>query len=230
MGKGIKNALVVLVILLSGIFYYHAAVQPRGYVIFVEGVKDGDTLKAEIGDIRLLGVNTPENNLLYYEESRDFLKDLVLNNSVNLEIISENERDKYGRTLAYVFYKDVFINQEILKEGYGNLYFYKEDKYTNKLAEAEKYARDNEKGIWKKSENYGCIEIVNFETSSEEERLVLENKCEKLEIVIKDNANHIYKEKLKTGRFEKNFSHVWNNDGDSLFIWDEQGLVLFLRY
>ena len=115
------------------------------------------------------------------------------------------------------------------------MYVYKKDSYFAELKKAEQEARQEEKGIWKKSSNYGCIEIVELKYIEEkrcnnEEKLVLENKCEKMNITLKDSANHIYKIGLEKGIFEKNFSCVWNDDGDALLIRDDKGLVGYYSY
>ena len=42
--------------------------------VFIERIIDGDTIESDIGNIRLLGINTPERGEKYYNEARDFLK------------------------------------------------------------------------------------------------------------------------------------------------------------
>jgi len=122
-----------------------------------------------------------------------------------------------------------------LQEGLANLYVYDKDKNYEELKKAEQEARQKEKGIWKKSENYGCLEIVELKYVEEkrcnnQEQLVLKNKCEKMDVTLKDSANHIYKISLEKGLFEKNFSCVWNDDGDVLIIRDNGGLVGYYAY
>ena len=169
----------------------------------------------------------------FYEEAKNFLKQYE-GKQVEIERTKEN-KDKYNRLLRYVFYNKKLVNEEILGEGLANLYVYEKDKYTEKLKKAEKEAREQEKGIWKKSENYGCIELLELKYIEEkrcnnEEQLILNNKCEKMNIILKDNANHIYKLNLDKGIFPKNFSCVFNDEGDSLFLRDEKGLVLYYAY
>ena len=195
---------------------------------------DGDTLVLEDKrEVRLLGINTPEKKMLYYEEARDFLKELE-GKQIEIEALGEN-KDKYGRYLRYVSYQNKLINEEILKQGLGNLYVYNEDKYTEKLKKAEKEARVNELGIWKHSVNYRCIELIELkyqetERCKNQEQLILNNKCQIINITIKDNANKIVKIKLERGIFTKNFSCVFNDAGDSLYVWDNEGMLLFWRY
>jgi len=242
----LKKVLWVLLIFVLGFLYYQVS-SPyypdnliSGKVIsetaFVERVIDGDTIETDIGKVRLLGINTPEKNMPYYNEAKLFLQNLVLNKSVELQIIGGNEIDKYSRTLGYVFLEDVFVNEELINNGLANFYSYEDDLYTSVLKDAEENARDNDIGIWKKSENFECLKLVKLKYEEEtrcnnEEKIVLENNCGRnLNIIIKDDANHIYRENLERGLWEKNFSCVWNNAGDRLFIWDDRGLVLFYSY
>lgn len=226
-----------IIIILVDLAYFYPKLTGKGvYEIEkanVTRVIDGDTVETEIGKIRLLGINTPEKKQAYYEEAKNFLKQYE-GKQVEIERTKEN-KDKYDRLLRYVFYNKKLVNEEILKEGLANFYVYSEDKYAEKLKKAEKEAREQEKGIWKKSENYGCIELLELKYIEEkrcnnEEQLILNNKCKKMNIILKDNANHIYKLDIEKGIFNKNFSCVFNDDGDSLFLRDEKGLVLYYVY
>ena len=69
----------------------------------VSRVIDGDTLVLEDEThVRLLGINTPEKNEKYSEESTSYLGDLVLNKSVYLEK-GRDDRDRYNRSLRYIY-------------------------------------------------------------------------------------------------------------------------------
>jgi len=196
-------------------------------------VIDGDTIDTDLGKVRMLGINTPEKKQPYYQEAKDFLRQYE-GKKVELERTIE-DKDKYGRLLRYVLYGGKLVNEEILRQGFANFYSYNEDKYTSRLKKAEEDARENERGLWKKSSKAGCIELVNLQYVEQErchnqEKIILENKCEKLELILKDDANHIYNIDVQKGRFEMNFSCVWNDEGDSVMIRDEEGMILFYRY
>src|SRR3972149_7497913 len=66
--------------------------------VFVERAIDGDTIETEIGNIRLLGINTPERGESYYNEAKAFLASRIFNKTVELEFVGERI-DKYNRTL-----------------------------------------------------------------------------------------------------------------------------------
>ncbi|MEM4330909.1 MAG: thermonuclease family protein, partial [Candidatus Pacearchaeota archaeon] len=147
--------------------------------IVVKRVIDGDTIETSEGEkIRLLGINTPEKNSFMSKDSISYLKGLE-NKIVKIKY---KEKDKYGRILGYILFEGKNINEEILKEGLGNLYVYKKDVFYEELKNAEKEGREKEKGIWKKSKNYGCIKLIEFIYTEEEkctnkEKIVLENLC-----------------------------------------------------
>ncbi len=229
--------LIVLILIVDLTYFYP---QISGFFSFSNCVRqeanvtriiDGDTIEIQINEknqkTRLLGVNSPEKNTLFYNEAKNFLE-ILENKTIKIEI---REQDKYGRLLGYVFYQNKLINKGILEEGLGNLYYYEQDNYYKKLKSAENEAREKEKGIWKKSLYFGCLEIYEF-NFQEPEKLVLKNNCNKdFNLIVKDDATHIFKETINKNSFLiKETSHIWNNDGDSIYVWDEKGLMLFYRY
>jgi len=89
-------------------------------------VVDGDTIILSNGErVRLIGVDTPETKhprkpVEYYgKEASAFTKRMVEGKFIRLEY-DWQERDKYGRLLAYVhLMDDTFLNADIVKQGYG---------------------------------------------------------------------------------------------------------------
>ena len=225
-----KSKLIIAILFItSGIFYYQLTlVSPEQTTATITQITDGDTIKTADITIRLKGINTPEKSQPFYEEAKQFLAQIITNKSATIE---SHGIDKYGRTLAHVFLKKQHINELILKEGLATLYYYEPDAYYDNLKQAEEFARINQKGLWKKSPNKNCIELIEFKTN-EPEILILQNNCDKiLNITFKDDATHIYQTTIQPKqKFTKTFSHVWNNDGDSIYITDNQGLILFFRY
>lgn len=113
---------------------------------FVNRIIDGDTLVCNNETIRLLGIDTPEKGEYYYEEAKDFLK-----NVENKEVYVLRDWDdlgKYYRKLRYVFYEDRLINIEILENGFGKSFMTENLKYEDKLKKAEEFAKENKKGLW----------------------------------------------------------------------------------
>ena len=220
----------------------------------VERVIDGDTFKGENETIRMLGINTPETGEKYYEEAKNFLKKEISNASVNLEFGKER-KDRYGRTLAYVFLGNKDINLELVENGFANYYFPSgKDKHYNEFKNAwEKCIEKNinlcEKSYDKCSQ---CIELSEFEIKSQ--KIILKNNCDfSCEITdweIKDEGrkNFVFPVfSLESGKtavvlvgnktnignilYWKNEGYVWTGTGDTLFLRDENGkLVLWESY
>ncbi len=228
-----KETILILLFICSGIFYYlwSSSFSQTNEDVVIR-IIDGDTIELQnFGKVRLLGINTPEKNMLNYELGLNYLEKTILNKTIQLD---SSNTDKYGRKLGYIFFDDVNINEELVSKGYAHTYYYDKDKYYNSLMKAEEKARTQNLGIWKKSPYYDCfnlLELLYDDNIYGEESLTLENNCNKsLNIVIKDDATHIYKRKIDIGTYTEKFSHIFNNDGDSLYVWDDYGLLIFYRY
>jgi micrococcal nuclease len=107
--------------------------------------------------VRLLGVNTPETKHpqkkveAFGKEASDFTKRLVEGKLVRVELDQlANRRDKWSRTLAYVFLPDgPFLNAEIIRQGYGFAVFATPPlKYHNEFRRLEREAREQRRGLW----------------------------------------------------------------------------------
>ncbi len=87
-------------------------------------VVDGDTLLLDRNErVRLIGVDTPETVdprrpvQRFGKEASAFTKRMVEGKKVRLEY-DQDRRDRFGRTLAYVYLEDgTFLNAEIVKQG-----------------------------------------------------------------------------------------------------------------
>ena len=123
-------------------------------------VIDGDTIKLENGEVvRYLGIDTPETVhpskpvQCFGKEASAKNKELVEGKLVKLEK-DITDRDKYGRLLRYVWVGDLFVNDELVRQGYAYVYTYPPDvKYTEQFVQAQKEARENNRGLW-----LGCLE------------------------------------------------------------------------
>jgi len=117
----------------------------------VTQVIDGDTIVVQGGyHVRYIGIDTPEKGEPFYEEAKDFNRQLVGGKKVRLEK-DITDRDKYDRLLRYIYAGDVFVNTELVKEGYAYVYpesLFPDIKYYDLLKEAEMEAREAERGIW----------------------------------------------------------------------------------
>ena len=122
----------------------------------VRWVDDGDTIVVAGGErVRYLGINTPEvahkdePGEPFGDEAKAFNKKLVQGRWINLEL-AEQQRDPYGRLLAYVFLADgTFVNGELVRQGYAHL-LRKQPKlrYWERLLALQRQALKKKKGMW----------------------------------------------------------------------------------
>ncbi len=121
----------------------------------VEKVIDGDTIVLDDSRVlRYIGIDTPELRdrmgrvECFALQAKKANEKLVAGKQVRLEK-DVSETDKYGRILRYVYVDDIFVNEYLVKEGYARAVSFPPDiKYQDILREAERYARENNKGLW----------------------------------------------------------------------------------
>ena len=124
-------------------------------------VVDGDTIVVKIGGsdkkVRLIGVNTPETVdprkavQCFGKEASDYLKSILKDGTVILleSDSSQDNIDKYGRLLRYVWLGDIFINKEIIRDGFGYEYTYRFPyKYQKEFKTDQYFAKENNLGLW----------------------------------------------------------------------------------
>jgi len=196
-----------------------------GENVFVERVIDGDTIVSNGTSIRLLGINTPERGEKYYGEAKTFLENLVLNKSVVLEFVGPR-KDKYFRTLAYVFLEGENTNVKMVESGFANYYFYDgRDKYSDDLEDAWNSCRDQEVNLCSRSEDV-CGECVGINGKA------IKNNCDRVCSIEAWTIKGEGRTKFEfNGTLEVGESKMWGVElGRSLFLRDEEGgLVEFRR-
>jgi len=152
----------------------------------VERVIDGDTLKLTNGErVRLIGIDTPESQPndkakrdsertgqdletinKMGQEATNFMN-LIVRKGMKVELdFDVQERDKYGRLLAYVFYLNYngpvgvgyyfdenyrfFVNASIVGAGYATpMTIPPNVKYADLFQELYEEAREERRGLWK---------------------------------------------------------------------------------
>jgi len=114
-------------------------------------VIDGDTIVVAGGyKVRYIGINAPEKGEAYYLEAYQANQRLVVGKKVRLEK-DISDRDKHGRLLRYVYVDNIFVNAELVRQGYARARSYPPDiKYQSYLEAAEKEAQQERKGIWER--------------------------------------------------------------------------------
>lgn len=141
--------LVSFVFILSGAAEASARNEYHGSVV---GIHDGDTItllteQKSTLKIRLAEIDAPETGQPYGKKSKERLSALIFNKPV--KVIS-TEKDRYGRTIGYVYLDDQDINKEMLQQGAAWVY----TKYSKTPAykQAEKEAKEKAIGIWAPNE------------------------------------------------------------------------------
>jgi micrococcal nuclease len=92
-------------------------------------VVDGDTIKVQLAGgrverVRYIGIDTPESVKpgtpvqCYAEKASHFNERLVDGQPVTLRLDAE-QRDRYGRLLAYVYTGHTFVNRVLVARGYA---------------------------------------------------------------------------------------------------------------
>lgn len=161
-----KIILAFVVVFLLCILGYYIVREFRPITIdenksyLVTYVIDGDTFKVKIGRhqavVRMLGIDTPETvdprkpAQCYGKEASDQLKKLLMGKMVQLKMNpNREEKDRYGRFLAYVFDGDLFVNEFLLENGYAREYTYgKAYMYQKEFRKIENMAKETGKGLW----------------------------------------------------------------------------------
>jgi micrococcal nuclease len=124
----------------------------------VERVVDGDTIRVRLGErvevVRYIGVDTPETvhptrgvepyGRAAAEANRALVEGKVVRLYFDVEL-----RDHYGRLLAYVFVGEVFVNAELLRQGYAQLMTVPPNvRCVELFVRMQREAREAGRGLW----------------------------------------------------------------------------------
>ncbi len=130
--------------------------------IFAEKVRyviDGDTFILQNNQrVRMIGINAPEISHRKYgkkkgqpfgREARARLKELIEKKDVTLKNGGEDEFDRYGRRLSYVYLPDgTFVNLRMVEDGYAEAYRKFPFEYKDQFIEMESRAKAAGRGMW----------------------------------------------------------------------------------
>ncbi len=142
-------------------------------------IVDGDTayikLDKTIERVRFLGIDTPELHdkknkpQCFGKEAKQELKKIGKGKNVLVQrdTIQPN-RDAYGRLLRFVYLQaqdgsqGLFLNNELLKNGYAYRFAKYNNRYTKILSESEKLAQKEKRGLWNPRTCNGKRYVKNF--------------------------------------------------------------------
>jgi micrococcal nuclease len=150
MRSSFSIVLIVVSLFISNIVY--------GKEYVVNKIINGDTIQLDTGEIvKYIGIEAPDLNIkeggpeFFARQASRQNQKLVLLKKVRLEF-DKKKKDTEGRTLAYVFVKNIFVNAELIKLGYAKTNIDPpNDKYKNMLLDYEKKAKQSEKGLWQET-------------------------------------------------------------------------------
>ncbi len=125
--------------------------------LYVSHVIDGDTVTLNNGkDVRLIGMDTPEAGEKCATEATQAMKNLVLGKYVTIEK-DTSEMDKYNRLLRFIYTDGIFINAEMIKNGYATIMTVPPDtKYSDDFKILENEAKSAHRGcLWAENKPVG---------------------------------------------------------------------------
>ncbi len=142
----------------------------------VTKVVDGDTIYTSKYKIRIIGLDTPETKdprksvQCFGAEASKRMQELVGGKTVLLEIDdSQDTIDKYGRALRNVYLEDgTNVAYSMIRDGYGHEYTYNDPyQWRTEYKAAEKYAIENNKGLWAEATCSGMTSTATTEPTAE---------------------------------------------------------------
>jgi len=163
---------------------------------------DGDTIRIMLDGkeeiIRMIGVDTPETVHpskpveFFGKEASNFTKAMLPIGAEVYVTYDWDPRDKYNRLLAYIWYKVdnhwILHNLSLVANGYGHAYtsFSFDEDYMQTFIDAERTARNNDRGLWKQenerkqtSTNSDGVSIQEVQPKGSDEFVILINNSER---------------------------------------------------
>ncbi|NDF77786.1 MAG: thermonuclease family protein [Betaproteobacteria bacterium] len=113
-------------------------------------VVDGDTIHIDNIKYRLFGIDAPEIKQVCEKNNKKIQCGVIAKNALIIKIgdkIPEcivKDKDRYQRLVADCFVDKESLSKFMVREGYALAYA----QYSNDFLEDEKYAKENNNGIW----------------------------------------------------------------------------------
>ncbi|WP_353930415.1 thermonuclease family protein [Okeanomitos corallinicola TIOX110] len=104
-----------------------------------------------ISQVRLIGLDAPDlGQRPWGYDAKTMIEKLIGEGEKTIKLEFDLEtKDRFGRTLAYVWKDQMFLNEQVLKQGYALFVGRSPNhKYDNRLENAQHYARLMGQGIW----------------------------------------------------------------------------------
>lgn len=168
--RSLINTIVAIILLVFAAFVSDSKLNPSltkdvlgtdTTVYTVTSIVDGDTIKVsdseDVYTVRLIGIDTPETKdprkeiECFGEEATLYLTKLLGNNSITLKSDStQDDIDRYGRLLRYIFLQDgTNVNKKMIQDGYAYEYTYSKPYfYQKEYIDAQHFSRNGRLGLW----------------------------------------------------------------------------------
>ena len=187
----------------------------------VLSVTDWDTIFIQFSDwtkekLRFIWVDTPETKHpkkaveKFGIEASNYTKSMLNWKDIELELDSDNYRDKYDRLLGYVRIDNINFNKLIIEKWYWRAYLYFPFKYSTEFAKAEKEAKKNKLWIWWDDEMKKEMQLLE---KLEKDQILENEKLDKklwFEEIITIISNLFDKENYKELILNKSFFSYFN--------------------
>ena len=125
-------------------------------------VVDGDTIHIDNVKYRLFGIDAPEIKQVCEKNNKKIECGVIAKNVLKIKIGNKipecivKDKDRYQRLVAECFVDKESLSKFMVREGYAVAY----SQYSSDFLEDEKYAKENNNGIWS----------MNFQIPSEYRR------------------------------------------------------------
>jgi len=143
---------MILTFVTSGCAWMSTAPTRSGRVV---QVLDGDTIVVDgVGTVRYVGIDTPELHHPRKPVERFAARAAAANRAMvggrEVTLVTDREeRDAYGRLLAYVYVGKVMVNAELVRGGYAESFAFAPNTLQRDLFDRlEQEARDAHRGQW----------------------------------------------------------------------------------
>ena len=139
------------ILILFSLMTFSNIIFSQEYTGIITKVIDGDTVHMssdnQLIKVRLRYIDAPEIGQAYGIKAKDFLKNLVLNQTVT---VSSSYNDRYGRMIGDIYIyntrENIYVNAKMIKS--GNAWVYKTYRNNKYLINLEQIAKDLKNGIW----------------------------------------------------------------------------------
>lgn len=148
-----RKILIIIALGLAGaLLWLKTALSPTA---LVARVIDGDTIELSNGKVvRYIGIDTSEPAKgqtpaqCFASEATALNQKLVEDKRVKVKT-DKNEIDNFGRTLAYVYLDEIFVNQHLLEQGAGKFQLDTVNtQHSSVLTAAAQRAHQEKTGLW----------------------------------------------------------------------------------